>query len=77
MAWLFTVRYGRNEVCSPIPDRLLVNLNQARVTDLVKKSKKSTNYVSNMLAKLLKLKLVTFKKQGNEVYQLREYGVCL
>lgn len=45
--------------------RLLVKLNQARVSDLVKKSKKSTNYVSNILAKLLKLKLVTFKKLGN------------
>jgi type II secretory pathway predicted ATPase ExeA len=45
--------------------RLLVQLNQARVSDLVKKSKKSNNYISNILAKLLKLKLVTFKKVGN------------
>lgn len=45
--------------------RLLVKLNHARVSDLVKKSKKSMNYVSNILARLLKLKLVTFKKQGN------------
>ena len=44
--------------------RLLVKLNQARVSDLVKEAKKSTNYVSNILAKLLKLKLVTFKKVG-------------
>jgi len=45
--------------------RLLVKLNQARVSDLVKRSKKSNNYISNILAKLLKLKLVTFKKIGN------------
>lgn len=45
--------------------RLLVQFNQARVSDLVKKAKKSNNYVSNILAKLFKLKLVTFKKIGN------------
>ena len=45
--------------------RLLVKVGQARVSDLVKQSKKSNNYVSNILAKLLKLKLVTFKKAGN------------
>lgn len=45
--------------------RLLVNLNKATITELVKKSKKSTNHVSNILSKLLKLKLVTFHKQGN------------
>lgn len=50
--------------------RLLVKLGQARVSDLVKQAKKSNNYVSNILAKLLKLKLVTFKKVGNA----REYS---
>ena len=44
---------------------LLVKLNQARVADLVKKTNKSNNYVSNILAKLVKLKLVTFRKIGN------------
>ncbi|MCK4608607.1 MAG: hypothetical protein KAT71_03920 [Gammaproteobacteria bacterium] len=44
--------------------QLLVKLNQACVSDLAKQTKKSINYVSNILAKLLKLKLVTFQKQG-------------
>ncbi len=45
--------------------RLLVSLGHSSASDLVKHSKKSINYVSNILAKLLKLKLVTFKKQGS------------
>ena len=53
--------------------RLIVKLNVARVSELVKHTKKSTNYVSNILAKLLKLKLVTFQKQGN----VRRYSPAL
>jgi len=49
--------------------RLLVNLNKATIPELVKKTKKSANHVSNILSKLLKLKLVTFHKKGN----IREY----
>ena len=45
--------------------RLVVKLNQAGVSELAKASKKSTNYVSNIVAKLLKLKLVTFIRRGN------------
>ena len=46
----------------------LVQLESSSVTDLAKKIKKSAPYVSRILSRLEKNKLVTIKKQGKNHY---------
>lgn len=57
--------------------RLLVQRNPARISELAKQSNKSTNYVSNILLKLIKLKIVTFKRQGKTRYYSPELDAAV
>ena len=58
----------KKQKLSPADEEVLVilaSLGRSSVSEIAKEYKKSNNYVSNILAKLLKLRVVNYKKIGN------------
>lgn len=57
--------------------KLLVEMKGATISDLAKASQKSTNYTSNLLSKLVQLKLVSSQKQGKSRFCIPELDAII